>query len=84
MITNLRESKARLSELVERAVGGETVLITVRGKPKAKLSGLVDPALVPLDNTTWVRKLAALQSQCSTAQPSEDCAILDDLRGERW
>ena len=38
MIVNLRESKARLSELVESASRGEDVLITVRGKIRARLT----------------------------------------------
>jgi prevent-host-death family protein len=38
MVTTLRESKAKLSELVERASKGEDILITVRGKVKAKLN----------------------------------------------
>ena len=38
MIKSLRESKAKLSELVEQASRGEDVLITVRGKVKARLT----------------------------------------------
>lgn len=34
---NLADAKARLSELVERAAAGETVLITRRGKPVAEI-----------------------------------------------
>jgi prevent-host-death family protein len=34
---NIAEFKARVSELVERAAAGETVEITRRGKPMAKL-----------------------------------------------
>jgi prevent-host-death family protein len=37
---NLAEAKARLSELVERAAGGEVVCITRRGKPVAQLTGV--------------------------------------------
>ena len=37
MIATVRESKARLSELVERAASGEEVLITVNERPKARL-----------------------------------------------
>jgi len=40
MITTLRESKAKLSALVALAQGGEDVIITVRGKPKARLTGI--------------------------------------------
>lgn len=34
---SLAEAKAKLSELVERAAAGETVEITKRGKPVARL-----------------------------------------------
>ena len=40
IIKSLRASKAKLSELVERASQGEDVLITVRGKVKARLTGV--------------------------------------------
>ena len=40
IIKSLRASKAKLSELVERASRGEDVLITVRGKVKARLTGV--------------------------------------------
>jgi len=38
MVKTLRESKAKLSELVDRASRGEDVLITVRGHVKARLT----------------------------------------------
>lgn len=38
MVATLRESKAKLSELVERASRGEEILITVHGKVKARLT----------------------------------------------
>lgn len=34
---NLYEAKTHLSELVERAAGGEEIIIAKAGKPKAKL-----------------------------------------------
>ena len=34
---SIADAKARLSELVERAAGGETVQITDRGKPVAQI-----------------------------------------------
>lgn len=82
MITNLRDSKARLSELVERAAGGETILITVRGRPKARLVGVEATRATP-DMAKWVEELAALQDQYSTSS-NEKVSVLDDLRGERW
>lgn len=36
----IRELKARLSELVERAAEGDTIVITERGRPKAELGPL--------------------------------------------
>lgn len=37
------EAKAHLSELVERAAKGETVCVTRRGKPIAKIAPLAEP-----------------------------------------
>ena len=39
---NIAQAKAHLSELIERAEAGETVEITRRGKPVAKL-GPIEP-----------------------------------------
>jgi prevent-host-death family protein len=40
---NLAHAKAHLSELVERAAAGETVLITRRGKPVAQITAIKKP-----------------------------------------
>lgn len=45
---SLAEAKAKLSELVERAASGETVEITKRGKPVARIVG-VEKKLKPID-----------------------------------
>ncbi len=68
MITSLRESKARLSELVERASQGEDVLISVRGKVKARLTRAVAPAR-EADRSAWLRELRALQKANATGKP---------------
>jgi prevent-host-death family protein len=60
MVTTLRESKAKLSELVERASRGEDVLITVRGTVKARLTK-VEASPAGFDGRAWVRKLRTLQ-----------------------
>jgi prevent-host-death family protein len=60
MIKTLRESKAKLSELVERASSGEDVLITVRGKIKARLTR-AQSAAYPASEAAWVEELRALQ-----------------------
>ena len=36
----VRELKAKLSEYLERAAGGETIVVTDRGRAKAELRGL--------------------------------------------
>lgn len=40
---NLADAKAHLSELVERAAGGEPVRITRRGKPVAQITAVEQP-----------------------------------------
>lgn len=41
---NIAEAKAKLSELVDAARGGETIIIAERGKPVARLTALAAPA----------------------------------------
>ena len=82
MITTLRESKAKLSELVERASRGEDILITVRGKVKAKLTQA--PQQKKLDMKAWAKELQSLQQKYSTGKkvvPIEK--ILAELREDR-
>jgi prevent-host-death family protein len=40
---NLAEAKARLSELVDRVEAGESIEITRRGKPVARLTAVAAP-----------------------------------------
>jgi prevent-host-death family protein len=60
MVKTLRESKAKLSELVQRASRGEDVLITVRGTVKARLTK-VEASPAGFDGRAWVRELRTLQ-----------------------
>jgi prevent-host-death family protein len=53
---SLAEAKAKLSELVESAAAGETVEITKRGKPVARLMP-VEKKLKPIDIEA-LRKIA--------------------------
>jgi prevent-host-death family protein len=82
MIKTLRESKARLSELVRRAGKGEEVIITVRGKPMAKL-GPVTPVYPVESSKEWLQELRALQTEYTTRNRSSDEAW-NDLRGDRF
>ncbi len=76
MIATLRESKAKLSKLVERAAGGEEVLITVRGKPRARLAGIARS-----DMAAWAEELRAVQGGQTIA--ADSCEVLDAIREER-
>jgi prevent-host-death family protein len=59
MVKTLRESKAKLSELVDRASRGEDVLITVRGRVKARLT---QAAPQPVKTgAAWATELRDLQ-----------------------
>ena len=81
MITTLRESKARISELVKRAAGGEEVVITVRGKPEARLCPMAPRGR----NVTsaWARILREARATYSTGSHNSSAAILDEQRGDR-
>jgi prevent-host-death family protein len=82
MVKTLRESKAKLSELVERASKGEDVLITVRGKVKAKLTQA--PEEKKPDMKAWANELKELQQTQATGKTSTSTQeILDKLREER-
>jgi prevent-host-death family protein len=78
MIATLRESKANLSKLVERASCGEEVLITVRGCPKARLVAVTQPCV-----GGWAEELRVLHREQSQASTNES-GVLDALREERW
>jgi prevent-host-death family protein len=52
---NIAEAKAKLSELVKEAASGETIEITLRGKPVARLTAS-DQAAGRLDvDAIWAR-----------------------------
>ena len=83
MIKTLRESKAKLSELVERASRGEDILITVRGKIKARLTSAI-PQPDNNDMNTWAAELEQLQKNVATGNhtlPTE--TILEHDREDR-
>jgi prevent-host-death family protein len=83
MIRTLRESKAKLSELVDLASKGQEVLITVRGKVRARLTA-VESGQSSEKRDAWVRELLRLQKAYGKRTRkirSED--ILADLREDR-
>ena len=60
MVMTLRESKAKLSHLVDLASRGEEVLITVRGRVKARLTRAEGP-VARTDRRRWVAGLREFQ-----------------------
>ncbi len=62
MIKTFRENKARLSEPVEQ---GEDILITVRGKVKARITRAT-PAGDTEDLEAWAERLRRLQAEFGT------------------
>ncbi len=84
MIVNVRESKARLSELVAKAAAGEEILIPVRGEPKARLVGVCQES-GPNDLADWAEELQSrLLLQGEPAAADSSAGILDDLRQDRF
>ena len=78
MIATLKESKARLSEFVRMAGAGQEVLITVRGKPRARLS----PVRLPkAKNRSWMDELHKLRSEIPSAKKVS--TALEDIRADR-
>jgi prevent-host-death family protein len=65
MIATLRESKTRLSGLVNLASSGEEILITVHGQAKARILSVSEPRS---DTADWLLKLSTLRF--SLGQPS--------------
>ena len=84
MIKSLRESKAKLSELVEQASRGEDVLITVRGKVKARLTSAVTQT-GQADMQRWASELERFHTSAATQNyklPTE--TILNEDRNDRF
>lgn len=85
MITNLREAKSSLSQLVQRAAGGEEVLITVRGEPKARLVGLKPNADEAISREKWATELAAGAAAAQVGEAvSSPQEYWDDSRSDRF
>lgn len=85
MITNLKDAKARLSEYVELAAAGEEVLITVRGKAKARLCPVISESS-QRELAQWGHRLEEARARYrAKPQPKkpDDQKLWDDLRGDR-
>jgi prevent-host-death family protein len=75
---SVAQAKARLSEILNRVEAGETVTITRRGRPVAKLSA-VDAPKKPID-------FEALRRLRESMPPLERSAaeIIREMRDEGW
>jgi len=83
MIRSLRDSKAHLSELVERASQGEDVLITVRGKVRARLTRPL-PARPSVDADAWQRRISQVNAKYRTKKRGRPIdQVLDEMREDR-
>ena len=85
MTATLTESQADLRRLVELASRGEDVVITVDGKPKAKLTAAEAPSSAnPPDMVAWLKELEELRRRYSTGKtgPTVD-QMLEEDRAER-
>ena len=74
--TNLRDAKARLSELLDQVEAGETVSITRHGRLVARLQA-EQPARKPVD----LGRLQALSERLPAQQQSAE-ALMRGLRDE--
>lgn len=84
MIKTLKESKATLSYLVERASRGEEIVITVGGVPKARLCPLVEsPAAGSQDRRVWAQRLRELRATYSVGEQEASRSILREIREDR-
>ena len=81
MIATLRESKTRLSELVNLANSGEEILITVHGQPKARILSVSEPRS---DTADWLRELSALRLSLGQPPTYQKPSALDEVREDRW
>jgi prevent-host-death family protein len=78
---SVAETKNHLSELIDRAIGGEEVVITRHGAPVAVLRGIA-PRRGPVtdDDLAWLDA-----NRVSGTAPKEDAgAATSRLRDEDW
>jgi antitoxin (DNA-binding transcriptional repressor) of toxin-antitoxin stability system len=90
MTASLSKSQAELPRLVEIASQGEDVVITVEGKPKARLTrphvapDNGAPSKSPADLTVRVKELASLRDKYRTGKTGLTVdQILEETRADR-
>ncbi len=84
MNVGIRDLKARLSEYVGRAAGGERIVVTDRGKPVAELSPLSGSSAIDRGiEEGWIEQPLRTHlgpvERVRVSRPSQD--VLDEDRG---
>ena len=84
MIVNLKSAKARFSEIVDRAYNGEEVWVTVRGKPKVRVSALPADEPTKAEKRRWLQSVREARSQYGQTgeRAADEQGLWDDLRGK--
>jgi prevent-host-death family protein len=84
MITNLREAKSNLSHLIQLAAEGEEIVITVGGRPAARLTGIVPKEAQDAGRAEWANELSsAAEAARIGSRKSTSQEFWDELREER-
>lgn len=89
MTATLKQSQTDLPKLVELASHGEDVVITVDGKPKARLTRTSDAPVEtssdqPIDMAAWMKELDELRRKYDTGKHSVTVEqILEETRADR-
>jgi antitoxin (DNA-binding transcriptional repressor) of toxin-antitoxin stability system len=70
--------------LVQRAAEGEEIIITVHGRPTARMTGVTTPAGSAIDARVWMHELAveAETARCGDVRGTRQ-EHWDDLRADR-
>ena len=88
MTITLSKSQAELPRLVEIASQGEDVVITVEGRPKARLTRAEGAAVngnkTPVDMAAWLRELEEVRRKYATGNSGLSTEeILNEDRSDR-
>ncbi len=83
MVTTLRDAKTKSSHLLRLVEKGEDVMVSVRGKPKARLSSVtMGDDIEPGD---WIREIRRLHRSCRVSSKADSAGeIIDELREDRF
>ena len=84
MIVSLRVARGNLSQLVQLAADGEDIVITVRGRPTARLTGVVPKETQNHEREAWAAELSAAAEAARVGlRKATSQQFWDELREER-